>query len=122
MSNFVPFSNWATSFSVSVLLASAIARASIFSAMYSIHAWFSGTLPCFLMNAATNALERGFASVWYHTVGHVPLRLPSPAAHASAVFRLNPTVGKGRPYSAYCFTKFVTWLPARFRHTTSGAD
>src|SRR3546814_1322249 len=62
----------------------------------------------------------GVSRLWCHTVGQVPLRLPSPAAQASAVLRLKPTVGQGRPNSAYCFTKLVTWLPARLRQTMSG--
>src|SRR5215467_12752727 len=108
------------SLSVSVDLVSFIACAIILSETYSIHAWFSGGLPCFLMKPATKACDAGTSSVWYQTVGHVPLRLPSPAAHASAVLRLKPTIGKGRPNSAYCLTKLVTWLPARLEQTTSG--
>src|SRR3546814_18778444 len=88
--------------------------------MYSIQAWFSGTLPCLSWKSATKALEAGVSRLWCHTVGQVPLRLPSPAAQASAVLRLKPTVGQGRPNSAYCFTKLVTWLPARLRQTLSG--
>src|SRR3546814_2229583 len=103
MSNFAPFSKKSTSFSVSVDLVSSIACASSFSAMYSIQAWFSGTLPCLSWKSATKALEAGVSRLWCHTVGQVPLRLPSPAAQASAVLRLKPTVGQGRPNSAYCF-------------------
>src|SRR5215471_1236405 len=72
------------------------------------------------MNAAVNAFDPGVSRSCIHTVGQVPLRLPSPAAQASAVLRLKPTIGKGRPNSAYCLTKLVTWLPARLEQTTSG--
>src|SRR5215470_12047215 len=92
----------------------------IFSDTYSIQAWFSGGLPCFLRNAATNFFEPGVFSSWCHTVGQMPPRLPSPAAHASAVFRLKPTTGYGRPNSEYCLTKLVTWLPPRLVEMRSG--
>src|SRR6202043_3408325 len=97
-----------------------MACAIILNATYSIHAWFSGGLPYFLMKFATKTLEAGTSRVWYQTVGQVPLRLPSPAAQASAVLRLKPTIGQGRPNSAYCLISVVTWLPARLEQTTSG--
>src|SRR3546814_5085282 len=106
MSNFAPFSKKSTSFSVSVDLVSSIACASSFSAMYSIQAWFSGTLPCLSWKSATKALEAGVSRLWCHTVGQVPLRLPSPAAQASAVGRGKPTGGQGRTNTAYWFTKW----------------
>jgi hypothetical protein len=31
--------------------------------MYSIQAWFSGGLPCFLVKVSTNAFEAGLSSV-----------------------------------------------------------
>ena len=93
MSNSVSFSKYSISLSVSVDLVSFIACAIILSETYSIQAWFSGGLPCFLMKLATNVFEAGASSVWYQTVGQVPLRLPSPAAQASAVLRLKPTIG-----------------------------
>jgi hypothetical protein len=62
----------------------------IFSDTYSIQAWFSGGWPCFWRNFATKALEPGVSSAWCQTVGQMPARLPSPAAQASAVFRLKP--------------------------------
>src|SRR5262245_16740435 len=92
----------------------------IFIDTYSIQAWFSGTLLYFFWNAATKALEPGVFRSWCHTVGQIPERLPSPAAQASAVLRLKPSTGYGRPNSAYCLTKLVTWLPARLVATTSG--
>jgi hypothetical protein len=70
-----------------------MACAIIFSEMYSIQAWFSGGLPYFLVKFATKVCELGTSEVWYQTVGQVPLRLPSPAAQASAVLRLKPTIG-----------------------------
>jgi hypothetical protein len=50
----------------------------------------------------------------------MPLRFPSPAAQASAVFRLKPAIGYFRPNSAYCLMKLVTWLPARLEAMMSG--
>jgi len=50
----------------------------------------------------------------------MPLRLPSPAAQASAVLRLNPAIGYLRPNSEYCLMKLVTWLPARLEAMRSG--
>src|SRR5215469_5905134 len=97
-----------------------MACAMILSETSSIQAWFSGGLPCFLMKLATKVLEDGTSRSWCQTVGQVPLRLPSPAAQASAVLRLNPTIGYGSPNSAYCLIRLVTWLPARLEHTTSG--
>ena len=79
--------------SVSVDFVSFIACAIILSDTYSIHAWFSGGLPYRFMNSATNAFDPGVCSSWCQTVGQMPERLPSPAAHASAVFRLNPAIG-----------------------------
>jgi len=67
-----------------------MACAIILSDTYSIHAWFSGGLPCFALNAATKAFDPGVSSSWCQTVGQMPARLPSPAAQASAVFRLKP--------------------------------
>src|SRR5262249_40522595 len=115
-----PDSKYAMSFSESVDLVSLIACARILSDTYSIQAWFSGVLPYFFMKLAVNAFDPGVFSSWCHTVGHRPPRLSSPAAQASAVFRLKPTTGYGSPNSAYCLTKLVTWLPARLVETTSG--
>src|SRR5712671_4592093 len=103
------------SLSVSVDLVSFIACAIILSEIYSIQAWFSGGLPFFLVKFSTKVLEAGTSRVWHQGVGQVPARLPSPAAQASAVLRLNPTIGYGRPNSAYCLIRLVTWLPARLQ-------
>ena len=55
-----------------------MACAMIFSETYSIQAWFSGGLPCFLRNAATKAFDaRGVDLV-------VPDRRPDPAEVAFA--------------------------------------
>src|SRR6476619_7361466 len=96
------------SFSVSVDFVSLMACATILSETYSIQAWFSGGFPLRLIKPSTNVLEVGKSSVWYQTVGQVPLKLPSPAAHASAVLRLKPTIGYGSPNSAYCLIRLVT--------------
>src|SRR3979490_381680 len=96
MSNCVSFSKYSISFSVSVDLVAFMACAMILNEMYSIQAWFSGGFSCFLVKAATKALEAAVSRSWCQTVGQVPLRLPSPAAQASAVLRLNPTIGYGR--------------------------
>jgi hypothetical protein len=68
---------------VSVDFVAFMACARIFSEMYSIQAWFSGTLPYFFMKAWVKAFEPGVFRSWCHTVGQMPPRLPSPAAHAS---------------------------------------
>ena len=52
-SNCVSFSKYAISLSESVDLVSFMACAIILSETYSIQAWFSGGLPCFLMKSAT---------------------------------------------------------------------
>jgi hypothetical protein len=87
------FSKKATSAALSVDFVSVMACASILRVTYSIQAWFSGGLPCFLVKVATNAFDPGVSMSWCQTVGQVPLRLFSPAAQASAVLRLKPTIG-----------------------------
>ena len=55
-----------------------------------------------------------------HTSGQMPVTLPLPAPHATAVSKPKPATGNGRPNSMYCFMKLVICAPARFEMTRSG--
>src|SRR6185312_13209574 len=108
------------SLSVSVDFVAVMACARILSETYSTQAWFSGCVWYFASKAFTKAADPGVFSLYCHTVGQIPDRLPGPAAQASAILRLKPARGIFRPNSAYCLMKLVTWLPARLHAITSG--
>src|SRR3546814_4753129 len=102
MSNFAPFSKKSTSFSVSVDLVSSIACASSFSAMYSIQAWFSGTLPCLSWKSATKALEAGVSRLWCHRSEEHTSELQSLMRISYAVFCLKKKKKQNTP----CIIKY----------------